>query len=173
MHTSVRKALGLGLIAVVSAVGLVSPAWSADRREWRRGEAERREGPWRGAAERREGERRRGLERERAAAYWRFERNRGWRFEHRPGAWSPYYVWWWTGGQVVMRPMPTARVVTYPNGRYVLMGDGVTAPYYWVWQPAVMVGGPPPPPFVPAPPLGVPTLPPDALMPPPPPPPAG
>ncbi|SRR6266849_769475 len=29
---------------------------------------------------------------------WHFDRGRGWRFEHRPGFWSPYYVWWWTGG---------------------------------------------------------------------------
>ena len=157
MHTSVRRALGLGLIAVVSAVSVVSPAWSQERR-FERG---------------REFERRRELDRHSPAAVWHFNRGYGWRFVAGPGAWSPYYVWWWTGGQVVMRPVPTVRVVTYPNGRYVLMGDGVTAPYYWVWQPTVMVGGPPPPPFVPAPPLGVPTFPPDAMMPPPPPPPSG
>jgi hypothetical protein len=30
-------------------------------------------------------------------------------------------------------PMPS--VVPYPNGRYVLTGDGVTSPYKWVWIP--------------------------------------
>jgi len=30
----------------------------------------------------------------------------------------------------------------YPNGKYVLYGDGVTQPWQWVWIPAA----PPPPP---------------------------
>ena len=30
-------------------------------------------------------------------------------------------------------PMPS--VVPYPGGRYVLMGDGVSTPYRWVWIP--------------------------------------
>src|SRR3989442_15867016 len=37
---------------------------------------------------------------------WHFDRRRGWRFEHRPGFWSPYYVWWWTGGRVMMLAAP-------------------------------------------------------------------
>ena len=37
---------------------------------------------------------------------WHFDRGHGWRFEHRPGFWSPYYVWWWTGGRVVMLAAP-------------------------------------------------------------------
>ena len=37
------------------------------------------------------------------------------------------------------------RVVTYPNGRYVLYGDGVRQPWQWVWAPAVMSPPPPPP----------------------------
>jgi hypothetical protein len=37
-------------------------------------------------------------------------------------------------------PMPT--VIEYPHGRYELSGDGVTAPYQWVWIPNP---SPPPP----------------------------
>jgi len=32
-------------------------------------------------------------------------------------------------------PPPMPSVVPFPNGRYVLTGDGVTAPYKWVWIP--------------------------------------
>ncbi len=67
---------------------------------------------------------------------WHFDRGRGWRFEHRPGFWSPYYVWWWTGGRVVMLAAPTVTVVNYPTGQYQLRGDGITVPYYWAWVPA-------------------------------------
>lgn len=82
---------------------------------------------------------------------WHFARGRGWRVEHRPGFWSPYYVWWWTGGRVVMLAAPTVTVVNYPTGRYELRGDGITLPYYWAWVPAqayiaAPVGSPPPPP---------------------------
>src|SRR3989442_1297076 len=35
---------------------------------------------------------------------WRFERHRGWRYEVRPGIWSPPYFWWRIGGDVVLRP---------------------------------------------------------------------
>jgi hypothetical protein len=81
---------------------------------------------------------------------WHFDRGRGWRFEHRPGVWSPYYVWWWTGGHVVMLAAPTVTVVNYPTGRYELRGDGVTVPYYWAWVPAQAYIAAPPPPAVPA-----------------------
>jgi len=37
---------------------------------------------------------------------------------------------------------PIQREVVYPNGRYVLYGDGVTQAWQWVWVPAA----PPPPP---------------------------
>ena len=78
---------------------------------------------------------------------WRFERGRGWRFEHRPGFWSPYYVWWWTGGRVVMLAAPTVTVVNYPTGQYQLRGDGITVPYSWAWVPAqAYIAAPPPPP---------------------------
>jgi hypothetical protein len=81
---------------------------------------------------------------------WHFDRGRGWRFEHRPGFWSPYYVWWWTGGRVVMLAAPTVTVVNYPTGRYELRGDGITVPYYWAWVPAQAYIAAPPPPAVPA-----------------------
>ena len=43
---------------------------------------------------------------------------------------------------------PEQRVVAYPNGRWLLYGDGsVAAPYTWVWIP---VGATPPPPAPPA-----------------------
>jgi hypothetical protein len=38
---------------------------------------------------------------------------------------------------VVVTPSATDRVVTYPEGRYELRGEGtVNSPYYWVWIPA-------------------------------------
>ncbi len=40
------------------------------------------------------------------------------------------------------------REVVYPNGRYVLYGDGVRQPWQWVWVPSV---SPPPPPASPPP----------------------
>jgi hypothetical protein len=44
---------------------------------------------------------------------------------------------------------PNERVVTYPEGRYELRGDGTTSsPYYWVWIPTgyTPAHNPPPPP---------------------------
>ncbi|HEY7539725.1 MAG TPA: hypothetical protein VIF11_06260 [Methylomirabilota bacterium] len=81
---------------------------------------------------------------------WHFDRGHGWRFEHRPGFWSPYYVWWWTGGRVVMLGAPSVTVVNYPTGQYQLRGDGITVPYYWAWVPAQAYIAAPPPPAVPA-----------------------
>jgi hypothetical protein len=52
-------------------------------------------------------------------------------------------------------PPPMPRVVEFPTGRYELRGDGVTAPYMWVWIP-----NPPPAP---------PMTPPGSMAPPPPP----
>src|SRR5690242_9329057 len=46
-------------------------------------------------------------------------------------------------------PAPSDRVVTYPEGRYQLYGDGTRTPYYWVWVPAGASTVPPPPPPVP------------------------
>ena len=37
------------------------------------------------------------------------------------------------------------REVSYPHGRYVLYGDGVTQPWQWVWVPAAPPAPPPPP----------------------------
>jgi hypothetical protein len=36
---------------------------------------------------------------------------------------------------VTYAPPPAQRVVEFPNGRYVLHGDGITTPYRWVWIP--------------------------------------
>jgi hypothetical protein len=38
------------------------------------------------------------------------------------------------------------REVVYPQGRYVLYGDGVRQPWQWVWIPAPPPGAPPGPP---------------------------
>ena len=37
-------------------------------------------------------------------------------------------------------------VIQYPNGRYELHGDGIYAPYQWVWIPNVVPLPPAPPP---------------------------
>jgi hypothetical protein len=38
---------------------------------------------------------------------------------------------------VVVAPAAVDRVVVYPEGRYMLYGEGTTtSPYYWVWVPA-------------------------------------
>ena len=50
---------------------------------------------------------------------------------------------------VVATPPPPpvhSNVVYYPNGRYVLRGDGVYTAYQWVWVPSVHVLPPAPPP---------------------------
>jgi hypothetical protein len=44
-------------------------------------------------------------------------------------------------------PAGNSRVVTYPEGRYELRGDGTAAsPYVWVWIPAGAAPPNPPPP---------------------------
>jgi hypothetical protein len=48
----------------------------------------------------------------------------------------------------VVAQVPTTQVVTYPEGRWTLYGDGSTAsPHYWVWVPAG--ASPPAPPPIP------------------------
>jgi len=42
-------------------------------------------------------------------------------------------------------PVPSDRVVTYPEGRYQLYGDGTRVPYYWVWIPSGTTTTPAPP----------------------------
>jgi len=133
-----------------------------------------------GAQERREDrgrerqEERREFER-RGDGPWRFEHGLGWRFEHRPGIWSPYYLWWWVDGRVVLLPAPTVRMIQYSTGRYELQGDGVSLPYHWVWIAALPPVAPPPPPVAaPPPPPAPPPAPPAGSAPPvPPPPPPG
>lgn len=47
---------------------------------------------------------------------------------------------------VVVAQAPADRVVTYPEGRWTLYGDGTSAaPHYWVWVPAGTAPPPPPP----------------------------
>jgi len=48
-------------------------------------------------------------------------------------------------------PVPGDRVVTYPEGRYQLYGNGSSVPYYWVWVPngGTPTAAPPAPPPVP------------------------
>lgn len=96
---------------------------------------------------------------------WAFAPRVGWRYEISPGVWSPYYVWWWSGGHVVLRPVPSVTIVRYPTGYYELAGDGFNVPYHWVWISAVPVAVPPPPPSGPG---AVPGAPPVASLPAPP-----
>jgi hypothetical protein len=160
----------LGAIALAAiALGSTAPAVAQDRDRDGRGDGrgpqsherfeprgDRRHGDGPGV-ERRPPERR-DVERHdaRPDAVWRFDRGHGWRVARAPGLWSPYYVWWRVNGRVVMLAAPTATVVQYPTGRYELRGDGITAPYYWLWIPApVVVAAPGPvvaPPLPPAPP---------------------
>jgi hypothetical protein len=44
------------------------------------------------------------------------------------------------------RPPAINREVVYANGRHVLLGDGVTVAYQWIWVPNPPPGVPPPPP---------------------------
>lgn len=56
------------------------------------------------------------------------------------------------GGTVSLAPSPPMpSVVEYPTGRYELRGDGVTAPYRWVWIPNPPSAPPTAPPPVDAP----------------------
>ena len=191
MHTIIRRFVGLGLIAMASTLTIAAPAWSDDRgrdghgKDHDRGrDQDRRPGPGRGHDGRQtwqehrapthrtadrawehDWNRRRAVERHHAAATWRFERGRGWRYFN-AGVWSPFQVWWWIDGRPFLRPFPVASVVNYPTGRYELRGDGFAVPYRWVWVPTVVVAVPPPPPYPPA--VGYPEPPPPYAYPPPP-----
>jgi hypothetical protein len=44
------------------------------------------------------------------------------------------------------RPPAVQREVVYAQGRHVLLGDGVTSAYRWVWVPNPPAGTPPAPP---------------------------
>jgi hypothetical protein len=48
--------------------------------------------------------------------------------------------------QTAPRPPAVTREVVYAQGRHVLLGDGVTSPYQWVWVPNPPAGAPPAPP---------------------------
>jgi len=50
------------------------------------------------------------------------------------------------GAPVVVAPSATERVVTSPDGRWQLYGDGtVSSPHFWAWIPAGTNPPPPPP----------------------------
>jgi hypothetical protein len=51
----------------------------------------------------------------------------------------------WSTISIGSGPPPMPSVIPYPNGRYVLRGDGFTSPYQWVWIP----NPPPAPPAAP------------------------
>ena len=62
---------------------------------------------------------------------------------------SPPAVYDSSGGSLSLTPPPPApTVVEFPTGRYELRGDGITAPYRWVWipKPPTEPPAPPPPP---------------------------
>ena len=152
-----RKRVGVCLMVALAGLTGVRAADAQERRENRGRERE---------------EEHREIERRHDEGLWRFERGLGWRFEHRPGVWSPYYVWWWADSRVALLPAPTVCVVQYSHGRYELQGDGIFVPYHWVWV-ATLPPVPPPPPPVAAPPPP-PAPPPAGSAPPaPPPPPPG
>jgi hypothetical protein len=46
---------------------------------------------------------------------------------------------------VAYQPPAVQREVVYPNGKYVLYGDGVSQSWQWVWIAAVPAVPPPPP----------------------------
>jgi hypothetical protein len=65
----------------------------------------------------------------------------------------PGYYPWPSSPSVSDAPRPVPTVVEYPNGRYVLHGDGISAAYRWVWvpnPPSREPPAPPPPPAAPA-----------------------
>jgi hypothetical protein len=112
-----RARAGRRIGAVALAIGVVAGMSSGTTATW---------------AQERRGER---IER-REERHWGFAPRFGWRFQVRPGVWSPYHVWWWVDNRVVFLPAPTVRIVQYPTGSYQLLGNGITVPYYWVWVPA-------------------------------------
>lgn len=92
----------------------------------------------------------------------------------------PYYIYFYPSpvyspptvaeqSPTVYQPSPAQREVIFPNGKYVLAGDGVTDAYHWVWIPAVpeMPPAPPtaPPATPPAPPTASPPVSADATSP--------
>jgi hypothetical protein len=61
-------------------------------------------------------------------------------------SYDPYPVYGARSGDVsTLAPDASSSVIQYPTGRYELRGDGVVAPYQWVWIP----NPPPAPPTAP------------------------
>lgn len=51
-----------------------------------------------------------------------------------------------TNVTVTVPPVPAERVISYPEGRWELHGDGTASwPYFWVWIPAGATPPDPPP----------------------------
>jgi hypothetical protein len=63
-----------------------------------------------------------------------------------PPVYAPAPVYSATNYAPAPRPPAINREVVYPHGRHVLLGDGVTVAYRWVWVPNPPAGSPPPPP---------------------------
>jgi surface antigen len=78
------------------------------------------------------------------AERWHRHADHGWRFQSRPGIWSPYYRWWWLDGRAVLALTPHTTIVRYADGYYRLVGDGFITPYYWEWIPYGVFVPPPP-----------------------------
>ena len=63
-----------------------------------------------------------------------------------PPAYAPAYSAAPAYPVAAARPPAVRREVVYAHGRYVLLGDGATTPYQWVWVPNPPAGAPPAPP---------------------------
>jgi hypothetical protein len=63
-----------------------------------------------------------------------------------PAVYAPAPAYSATSYAPAPRPPAINREVVYAHGRYVLLGDGVSVGYQWVWVPNPPAGYPPPPP---------------------------
>jgi hypothetical protein len=63
-----------------------------------------------------------------------------------PPVYAPARAYSATSYAPASRPPAVNREVVYAHGRHVLLGDGVTVAYGWVWVPNPPAGSPPPPP---------------------------
>jgi hypothetical protein len=60
-----------------------------------------------------------------------------------PAYYVPYYVPSYAVAPAPPAPPAIQREVVYPQGRYLLYGDGVRTAYQWVWVPNPPSGPPP------------------------------
>jgi hypothetical protein len=63
-----------------------------------------------------------------------------------PGVYTPAPAVYATAPAPTAAPPLVKREVVYAHGRHVLLGDGVTSAYRWVWVPNPPAGAPPAPP---------------------------